>query len=349
MDSPPPQQQQQQLCRGISKSHPSLANSALLDGVSFDNDPVISYVPLTPMTNSKKVEVDRYEQLAEVVGPEVLIDIPVDGGGTKRSKSSLKKIPSFPFQGLEDVVVGVGAGERRKERIRTVGAGSRGSIGAEGTTILGAGGGEGISTSGSSVYPHSTSNDGTNGGSSRNSSAWSTLSNRLFSDNAPDTVTSTQLEPSNFTKEYDKLARKHGLQPFPVGHMAEPSSVSVSSVSVKRGTEEMAIVAIPHGPIGKGTRILNRLLKRTDSTKDVSERGRRTLGHPLGQKRMSVSDLAGMGRSGRKDHLRRLHLEDMVRLSGVCEFKLPEKMSPGRLLVPACFHATGTYLLGNGT
>ena len=345
MDSSPPQQQ---LRRGISKSRPSLANSALLDGVSFDNDPVINYAPLTPMTNSKKVEVDPYEQLAEVVGPEVLIDIPVDGGGTKRSKGSLKKIPSFPFQGLEDMGVGVVAREGKRGSIRTIGAGGRGSIGVEGSTVLGAGGKEDISTSGSSVYPHSTSNDGTNRGSSGASSALSTLSNRLFSDNAPDTVTSTQLEASSFTKEYDKLARKHGLQPFPVGHMVEPSSVSVSSVSVKRETEEMAAVAVPYGPIGKGTRILNRLLKRTESTKDVSERGRRTLGHPLGQKRMSVSDLAGMGRSGKKNHLRGLHLEDMVRLSGVCDFKLPEKMSPGRLLVPACFHATGTYILGNG-
>ncbi|KAF8449745.1 hypothetical protein BDZ91DRAFT_630499, partial [Kalaharituber pfeilii] len=38
----------------------------------------------------------------------------------------------------------------------------------------------------------------------------------------------------------------------------------------------------------------------------------------------------------------------MVRLSGVSEFHLPEKMMPGRLLVPACFHAVGSYLLKNG-
>lgn len=37
-----------------------------------------------------------------------------------------------------------------------------------------------------------------------------------------------------------------------------------------------------------------------------------------------------------------------MRLSGVCAFKLPEKVSPGRLLVPACFHGTGIYLLDSG-
>ena len=341
MDPPPPQEQQ--LRQGFSKSRPSLASSALLDGLSFGNDPVLNYAPLTPKTNIRKVEVDPYEQFAEVVGPEILVDIPVDGGGAKRSKSSLEKVPSFPFQGLKDTGVGVVEGKRAS--IRSARGGGGGSIGVEGGIIVSAGGGVGIPAS---VYQYSTPNDGTNGGSSGKSSAWSTLSNRLFSNNTPNTVTPMQLEPSNFTKEYDKLARKHGLQPFPVGYMVEPSSVSVSSVSMKQEVGGMAAIAVSHGPIGKGARILNRLLKRTESTKDISERSRRTLGHPLGQKRMSVSDLVGMGRHGKKDHLRGLHLQDMIRLSGVCEFKLPAGMSPGRLLVPACFHATGTYILSNG-
>lgn len=36
--------------------------SAFLDGVSFDNDPVISYVSLTLMTSSQKDEIDPYDQ-----------------------------------------------------------------------------------------------------------------------------------------------------------------------------------------------------------------------------------------------------------------------------------------------
>lgn len=339
--NPPPQ-----LRRGVSKSRPSLANSALLDGVTFESDPIINFVPLTPR---RKVDAnaDPYEQLGSVVGSDdVLIDVPIEVGdidwGTKRSKSSLRKVPSFPFQGLGVEEVENGDGERQENGPREEG---QGECDGGGDEALGA-----ISPTESSVYPLSTPNEGTgtNASSSGKSSAWSTLSNRLFADVVPDTVTSTARAPSTFTKEYDKLARKHGLQPFPVGHMVEPSSVSVSSVSVKREKEEMAPVPIAHGPIGKGTKILNRLLKRTESTKDLSERSRRTLGHPLGMKRMSVSDLAGMGKSGRKDHLRGLHLEDMVKLSGVCEFNLPEKMSPGTLLVPACFHATGSYILTHG-
>lgn len=314
-----------QIRRGASKSRPSLVSSALLDGVSFDNDPVISIIPVTPTRKE-----DSYYQLPSVISNDILIDIPVEvrpARDTRRSKGSLKRVPSFPFPDLEG------------------GAGAGGNVGE---------GAVGASASGSSVYPHSTSRSrsshdgGATKNSSGNSSAWSTLSNRLFSDIAPDTVTSTQPEPGVFTKEYDKLARKHGLQPFPAGHMVDPSSASVSSVSVKRDRDEIPTITVPHGPIGKGTRILNRLLKRTDSTKDVSEKSRKALGHPLGHKRMSVSDLAGMGRAGRKDHLRGLHLEDMVKLGGVCEFKLPEKVAPGMLLVPACFHATANYLLMNG-
>ena len=66
---------------------------------------------------------------------------------------------------------------------------------------------------------------------------------------------------------------------------------------------------------------------------------------------MSVSDLAGMGRKTgvTAGGLRGMHLEDMVRLGGVCEFRLPDRMLPGRVLVPACFHATGAYILANGT
>lgn len=300
--------QSSRLRRGVSKSRPSLA--ALLDGVSFESDPAINFIPLSPTRKS-----DPYEQLSSVVGSDdILIDVANEDKPKRDKVDPLKRTPSFPFIGL----------------------------GRE-------------STSGSSVYPHSTSRSRTSqdGGSGSDhssglSSAWSTVSNRLFADVVADAVTSTQREPGLFTREYDKLARKHGLQPFPVGHMVEPSSASVSSVSVRKETEEIPKVIVPQGPIGKGTKILNRLLKRTESTKDISERSRRTLGHPLGHKRMSVSDLTGIGRSGKKNHLRGLHLEDMVRLGGVCEFKLPEKMSPGQLLVPPCFHATGSYIFANG-
>lgn len=309
-----------QLRRGASKSCPSLVSFALLDGVSFDNDPVV--------TSIKKG--DSNQQLSSVIGNDILIDIPVRVSTARDAclnKGSLKMVPSFPFPSLEGRS---GAGE---------------NVG---------GGAVGASTSGSSVYPHSTSRsrssyDGAaTQSSSGNSSAWSTLSKRLFSGIAPDTVTSTQPEPGIFTKEYDKLARKHGLQPFPTGHMIDLSSASVSSVSVKRETDEIPTIIVPHGPIGKGTRILNRLLRRTDSTKDVNEKSRKALGHPLGHKRVSVSDLTGMGKVGKKGHLRGLHLEDMVKLGGVCEFRLPEKVAPGMLLVPACFHATATYLFMNG-
>ena len=314
-----------QLRRGASKSRPSLVSSALLDGVSFDNDPVINVIPLIPTKKG-----NSYQQLSSVIDNDIPIDISIkmnSTGDARWRKGSPKRVPSIPFPDLEG------------------GAGVGGSV---------EGGAVSTSTSRPSVNPHSTSRSrsshdcGATKKSSGNSSAWSTLSNRLFSDTAPDIVTSTQPGPGVFTKEYDKLARQHGLQPFPSGYMEDPSSASVSSVSVKKEKGEIPIITVPHGPIGKGTRILSRLLGRMDSTKDVSEKSRKALGHPLGHKRMSVSNLAGIGRAGRKDHLRGLHLEDMVKLGGVCEFKLPEKVTPGALLVPACFHATATFLLING-
>lgn len=335
-------QQPPKLHRGMSRSRPSLANSALLDNIFIENDPVKNYIPLTP---HRKLLVDPYEQLGIVVGDDDFVDIFIDGATAeeriRRNKSSLERIPSFPFMGLGDME-GDNGGRGKTERKNNGRANDRDGPIAK---VM-----EAASASGSSIYPNSMPNDGaeTNANSSEGDSAWSTLSHRLFTDNVPEATISTQREPSSFTKEYDKLARKHGLQPFPAGHMADSSSASVSSISVKRDKEKSFTGPDSNSPMGKGARILNRLLKRTESTKDISERSRRTIGHPLGQKRMSVSDLAGMGRSGRTDHLKGLHLEDMVRLNGVCEFKLPEQMSPGKLLVPACFHAAAQYLLANG-
>ncbi|KAI5811098.1 hypothetical protein DFH27DRAFT_520561 [Peziza echinospora] len=245
-----------------SKPRPALIDSGLLDGVSFESDPIINFIPLKPTKYQ-----DPYEQLGSVASliggnSEDVLDPPDARPSRSAGKNindndpvpGLEKVPSFPLPGL----------------------------------------GRTSSASSSSLYPISTprtqtsSGAGSGNNSSGKSSAWSTVSNRVFSDAAPDVVTSTQKEPGLFTKEYDKLARKHGLQPFPVGHMVEPSSVSVSSASVKKHNEEIPKIVVPHGPIGKGTKMLNRFLKRTDSTRDISERSRKTLGHPLGQKKIGV-------------------------------------------------------------
>lgn len=60
----------------------------------------------------------------------------------------------------------------------------------------------------------------------------------------------------------------------------------------------MATVVVPYG---KGTRILNILLKRTESTKDISERSRRRLGthrDKMGCVFLSLRGLGGLGEEG---------------------------------------------------
>ncbi|KAF8451879.1 hypothetical protein BGX38DRAFT_472344 [Terfezia claveryi] len=79
--------------------------SALLDGVSFYNAPVIIR-PAYPETSSKKDEIDPYEQL----GPEVLIDIPMDGVEAEQQLVGEDSFDSLSGLG------GYGGGSRRRNR-----------------------------------------------------------------------------------------------------------------------------------------------------------------------------------------------------------------------------------------
>ena len=61
-----------------------------------------------------------------------------------------------------------------------------------------------------------------------------------------------------------------------------------------------------------------------------------------------VNDLDIVGR-GKRNPLKGMHLEDMIRLGGVAIFNLPLGLSPGDLLIPTCMHAAASYILNNGT
>lgn len=302
--------------RGPSKSRPSLA--AMLDSIDQDNAGLLDspkFKPLEPLrpSSSGRFGVDPYDfdTAARLLGDNSLL---LDPFATGRSPLKLPKKPPLLIPGLD---------------------------------------GPGKSSSGSSVYPQSTSRSRSNGTkSSSEKSSWSAVGNRLFTDEVQATLKSNTREPGIFTAEYNELARKHGLQPLPAEHQVKPSDVSVSSISQGANSPNPspnanATGGSPAGPLGKGARAINRMLKRTNSTKDISERSRKTLGHPLGQKAVGIKHLSGF-RKKKKDGLLGMHLEDMVRLGGVCQLDLPEKMRPGSLLIPACFHATASYILDHG-
>ena len=188
--------------------------------------------------------------------------------------------------------------------------------------------GYGYGRSNSSVYPRSISRSGTI------SSAWSGVSSRLFMDSTLGGGPADARQSNDFTVQFDRLAKKHGIQPFPHGCKGEPA---VSSTPRDPSSGESA-------PALSGSRFWNRLLGRTPSTVDAPKlpgSAKLTRRHP------TVSDLAAIGR-GKRDSLRGMHLEHMIRLGGVAIFNLPLGLAPGDLLIPTCIHAAAQFLLNNG-
>lgn len=171
------------------------------------------------------------------------------------------------------------------------------------------------------------------------SSAWSGMSNRLFTESLSGATGEKQTDV--FTGQFDKLAKKHGIQTFPESFKTQPTSISVSSASDANKSSGDST------PVLHGNKLWNRLLGRTPSTVDISKSyGNMKLS--LGRKRgASISDLAAIGR-GKRDSLKGMHLEDMIRLGGVSPFTLPEGLSPGDLLIPTCMHASASYILQHG-
>lgn len=153
--------------------------------------------------------------------------------------------------------------------------------------------------------------------------------------------TGNEREANEFTQQFDKLAKKHGIQPFPKDFKADPTSVSVSSASQNVSSGEST------PPTMRGNKLWNRLLRRTPSSMDVSKlHGNMKL--TLSRRRNNeVSDLAAIGK-GKRDSLKGMHLEDMIRLGGVAILNLPLGLSPGDLLIPTCIHAAASFLLNNG-
>lgn len=188
--------------------------------------------------------------------------------------------------------------------------------------------------SGSSQYPQSS----TISRSATISSAWSCVSNRLFVESfrAPANV---KEQGNKFIESFDKLARKHGIQPFPKKFSDDPGNASVSSAS---GANSGA-----SSPTLPGNKFLNMLLRRTPSTIDVSKQHGNTKLTKKYKRSTSANDLEVVGR-GRRDSLKGMHLEDMIRLGGVAIFNLPLGLSPGDLLIPTCMHAAASYILNNG-
>ncbi|CCX09633.1 Similar to Probable Rho-GTPase-activating protein 6; acc. no. O43027 [Pyronema omphalodes CBS 100304] len=189
--------------------------------------------------------------------------------------------------------------------------------------------------SGSSVHPKSS----TISRSATISSAWSGVSNRLFMESVLGTG-NEQRQTNDFTEQFDRLAKKHGIQPFPVDYKAEPTSVSVSSASREQSSGEST-------PTMGGNRFWNKLLGRTPSTVDVSKQHGNMKLTLTKRRHPNISDLAAIGR-GKRDSLKGMHLEDMIRLGGVAIFNLPLGLAPGDLLIPTCIHAAAQFLLNNG-
>lgn len=171
------------------------------------------------------------------------------------------------------------------------------------------------------------------------SSAWSGVSQRLFAESIGGTV--TERNTDIFTKQFDKLARKHGIQPFPERHAEGPGTVSASGTSQDRTLEEA------NTPQLTGNKLWNKLMRRTSANVDVS-RYQGSMKLSLGRKRgSSINELAAIGR-GKKDTLQGMHLEDFVRLGGVTPFVLPPELAPGDILIPTCMHAAAAFILNYG-
>ncbi|RPA78737.1 hypothetical protein BJ508DRAFT_328914 [Ascobolus immersus RN42] len=165
----------------------------------------------------------------------------------------------------------------------------------------------------------------------------SNLTNILFTEPPKPSLTKTNHPTTKFVEEFNVLAKKHGLQPMPTTFQAEPYQQSVSSAPSEKSDENI----LPDQ--SRSRKFLSRFLKRSTSLKAKA--------NPkvveFKNRRVSMGDITAIGK-GKKDTLKGMHLEDIIRLGGVCEFVLPKKYTPGRLFVPTCFHAAGTYIYNNG-
>jgi hypothetical protein len=170
------------------------------------------------------------------------------------------------------------------------------------------------------------------------SSAWSGVSNRLFMESVLGTA--NDKDANNFTHQFDKLAKKHGIQPFPRNFKGDPTSVSVSSASQHPSSGEST-------PTLRGNKLWNKLLGRTPATADVSKQHGNIKMTLTKRRHNDASDLAAIGK-GKRDSLKGMHLEDMIRLGGVAIFNLPLGLAPGDLLIPTCIHAAASFLMNNG-
>ena len=249
-----------------------------------------------------------------------------------RNSSVLKELQDDPFDlGIASQLLGGDSPlNGRKASVRT----QHRSVRTTGPFPLNADGEQtiGRSTVNSSYYASAN----TISRSQTVSSAWSGMSHRLFAESIGGTV--TERSTDIFTKQFDKLARKHGIQPFPERDAEEPGTVSVSSTSQDRTPEEA------NGPPPTGNKLWNKLMRRTSANLDVSKHyGSMKLS--LGRRR--GSELAAIGR-GKKDTLKGMHLEDFVRLGGVTPFVLPPELAPGDILIPTCMHAAAAFILNYG-
>lgn len=188
-------------------------------------------------------------------------------------------------------------------------------------------------SSGSSQYPKAS----TISRSATISSAWSGVSNRLFVESLREP--SSDAGHNTFTESFDKLARKHGIQPFPKDFSKELGSVSVSSGS--RASSADSTSTLP------GNKLWNKLLGRTPHTVDISKHHGNSKLSIRHRRKNSMGDLTGFVK-GKRDMLKGMHLEDMIRLGGVAVFNLPRGLSPGDLLIPTCIHAAATHILNHG-
>lgn len=186
---------------------------------------------------------------------------------------------------------------------------------------------------GSSQYPKAS----TISRSATISSAWSGVSNRLFVETLQEPASDEG--QNTFTDSFNKLARKHGVQAFPWEFSKEPGNMSVSSGSRTSSADSTSTVP--------GNKLWNKLLGRTPHTVDISKlhgNAKLSLRH---KRKQSIGDLTGFVK-GKRDMLKGMHLEDMIRLGGVAVFNLPLGLSPGDLLIPTCIHAAATHILNHG-
>jgi hypothetical protein len=298
------------LSRMPRRARPSLAvfadsgyqpSSDTSQGSRYTTLPRSSYYPPNISEESGSTDTFNADLASQLLGQDVVIDMKSSSRGLK-GYNTVKTMRAFTFYD------GQGA-----------------DANSSGNTFS-------KSFSGSSVYPH-----GTLSKSATISSAWSGVSNRLFMESLR--AAGDDRHANRFTEQFDKLAKKHGIQPFPHDFKGEPSSASVSSASRQPSSGESTPPT--------GNKFWNRILGRTPSTTDVSKHHGNIKMSLTKRRGGSISDLAAIGK-GKRDLIKGMHLEDMIRLGGVAIFNLPLGLTPGDLLIPTCIHAAATFILNNG-